>query len=96
MREQLHAIVAACEQPTIRVQVIPSDSGVYPGLDGPFVLATVDGRSVGFLEGYLKGHVIEAPDATADLEGTWEDIRDYALPGQQSLDLISKVADTWT
>nr|MDT0662539.1 helix-turn-helix transcriptional regulator [Micromonospora sp. DSM 115978] len=96
MREQLKAMVAACENPNIRVQIIPSDVGVYPGMDGPFVLATVEGRPVGFLEGYLKGRVVESPGNTAELEGVWEDIRDYALPGQQSLDLIMRTADSWT
>jgi hypothetical protein len=65
-------------------------------MDGPTVLATVDGRSVGYLEDRLKGRVVEDPDGTAELERDWEDIRDYALPGQQSLDLIMRMADTWT
>ncbi|GAA3771710.1 helix-turn-helix transcriptional regulator [Plantactinospora mayteni] len=96
MRDQLKALVTVCEHPNVRVQVVPFGAGVYAGLDGPMVLATVDGRSVGFLEGHLKGHVVESPDATADLEGAWEAIRDYALPGNQSLELIMRTAEKWT
>ncbi|MFV2085919.1 helix-turn-helix domain-containing protein [Micromonospora sp. LOL_021] len=96
MHEQLTAVVAACEQPNIRVQVVPADAGAYPGLDGPFVIATVDGRSVGYLEGYLQGRVIENPDDATSLERTWESIRDYALSGPQSLDLIMRTAERWT
>lgn len=96
MRDQLKAILSACERPNIRVQVVPADVGAYPGLDGPFVIATVDGRSVGYLEGYLKGRVIESPEGTAELERTWESIRDYTLSGQQSLELIARTAETWT
>ncbi|AVT28271.1 MULTISPECIES: helix-turn-helix transcriptional regulator [unclassified Plantactinospora] len=96
MRDQLKALVAACEHPNVRVQVVPFEAGAYVGLDGPLVVATVDGRSVGFLEGHLKGRVVESPDATTDLEGAWEAIRDYALPGNQSLDLITRTTEKWT
>lgn len=96
MRDQLKAIVAACERPNVRVQVIPKDVGVYPGMDGPLVIATVDGRSVGFLESHLKGRVVESPEEVPDLERIWEGIRDYALPGHQSIDLITRVAEEWT
>ncbi|MFY1669370.1 helix-turn-helix domain-containing protein [Plantactinospora sp. WMMB334] len=96
MRDQLKAIVTACDSPTVAVQVVPADVGAYPGLDGPFTLASVDGRPIGYLEGHLKGRVIENPDATSDLEGIWESIRGYALPVQQSLDLIVRTAEEWT
>ncbi|MEO3741974.1 helix-turn-helix transcriptional regulator [Plantactinospora sp. B5E13] len=96
MRDQLKALVAACEQPNVRVQVVPFDAGAYVGLDGPLAIASVDGRSVGFLEGYLKGRVVESPDAATDLEGAWEAIRDYALPSHQSLEMITRAAERWT
>ncbi|MDG4766646.1 helix-turn-helix transcriptional regulator [Solwaraspora sp. WMMD406] len=95
MREQLKAVAAAGERPHISVQVVPADAAAHPGLDGPFVIATVDGRSVGYLEGHLQGRVVESPDDTADLERIWEGIRDYALPGHQSLDMIMRTAETW-
>jgi DNA-binding XRE family transcriptional regulator len=96
MSNQLHAIVKACDRPNIRVHVVPVDSGAYAGLNGPFDLATVDGRTVAFEDGPLKGHVREGTDDVAALEGTWESIREYALPGRQSLELIMKVAESWT
>ncbi|MBF9132339.1 hypothetical protein I0C86_25820 [Plantactinospora sp. S1510] len=96
MADQLKSLVAACDQPNVRVQVVPFEAGAYAGLDGPLAIATVDGRSVGFLEGHLKGRVVESPDATMDLEGVWEAIRDYALSGQQSLELIMRTAEKWT
>ncbi|MDG4767249.1 helix-turn-helix transcriptional regulator [Solwaraspora sp. WMMD406] len=96
MRDQLTALVEACQRPNIQVQVIPTEVGVYLGMDGPFVLASVDGRTVGYLDGHLEGQVVESPDQTAALEGTWETIRGYALPHHQSLDLITRTAEKWT
>ncbi|MDG4771168.1 helix-turn-helix transcriptional regulator [Solwaraspora sp. WMMD792] len=96
MREQMLAILAASELPSIRVHIIPTSAGAYLGLDGPFTLATVDGRSVGYLEGHLKGRVVEGSEDTADLERTWEAVREYALPGNQSRDVIMRMAEKWT
>jgi transcriptional regulator with XRE-family HTH domain len=97
MRDQLHWIVKACERPNIRVHVVPGDSGAYAGLNGPFDLATLDdGRTVAFEDGAVKGQVLEASDDVVALEGTWESIREYALPCKQSLELITRVAESWT
>lgn len=96
MREQLQAIVTACEQPNVDVHVIPARGPVHAGTSGPFVLATVLGRDVAFIEGPLDGRVHESVEDVARLVETWESVRGYALPVDQSLDLIKKVAEQWT
>ncbi|MFY1632072.1 DUF5753 domain-containing protein [Solwaraspora sp. WMMB335] len=78
MREQIGALTAAAERPSVQIHVIPLGTGLYPGLHGGLVLATVDGRTVGFLDGYLRGRIVEAPDDTARLEDAWELTRDTA------------------
>ncbi|MDG4765218.1 DUF5753 domain-containing protein [Solwaraspora sp. WMMD406] len=95
MREQIEALMAP-ELSHVRVQVVPADAPAYVGLRGPIVLASVDGRTVGFLEGHLEGNVVESPDGVASLEADWEDIRGYALSAQQSQELITKAAKQWT
>ncbi|MFK3984147.1 Scr1 family TA system antitoxin-like transcriptional regulator [Micromonospora sp. NPDC050397] len=96
MADQLHAIVQACSWPTVSVAVIPASAGAYSGLNGPLALATVDGRTVGFLDDPLGGRVVEDPDRVADLEEVWETVRQYALPGRQSLELIMEAAESWS
>jgi transcriptional regulator with XRE-family HTH domain len=96
MADQLHAIAKACALPNIRVAVVPSSVGAYPGLNGPLGIATVDGRNVAFLDDPLGGEVTEDPDRVAALEEVWEAIREYALPGQPSLELIMEAAESWS
>ncbi|MFY1655123.1 helix-turn-helix domain-containing protein [Solwaraspora sp. WMMB762] len=96
MRDQLKAIADANQRQNVQVHIVPFTTGGYPGVLGPMVLATVDGRTVGFLEGHLEGRLIEATDATEALEEDWETIRGYALPGQQSHEMIMEAIETWS
>ncbi|MEO3922870.1 helix-turn-helix transcriptional regulator [Micromonosporaceae bacterium B7E4] len=96
MAEQLHAIVQACALPNVSVAVVPASAGAYPGLNGPLALATVDGRTVAFLDDPLGGRVVEDPDQVAALDEVWEAIREYALPGRPSLELIMEAAESWS
>ncbi|MEQ4301201.1 helix-turn-helix transcriptional regulator [Plantactinospora sp. B6F1] len=96
MADQLHAIVQACALPNVSVTVVPALVGAYPGLNGPLALATVDGRDVAFLDDPLGGRVVEDPDRVAALGEVWEAIREYALPGQPSLELIMEAAESWS
>ncbi|MDG4762897.1 helix-turn-helix transcriptional regulator [Solwaraspora sp. WMMD406] len=96
MRDQLKALASAGDRQHLQVHVIPADTPVYVGLLGPMVLATVEGRCVGFLERYLDGQLIESPNQIEALERKWEIIRGYALSAQQSRELIMRVAEKWT
>ncbi|MGW4464703.1 helix-turn-helix domain-containing protein [Micromonospora sp. NPDC004704] len=96
MADQLHAIVQACSLPTVSVAVVPASAGAYPGLNGPLALATVNGRTVAFLDDPLDGRVVEDPDRVNALEEIWESIREYALPGRPSLELIMEAAESWS
>jgi len=97
MREQLQTIAATCEDPHVRVQVVPSTVGAYAGLNGPFVLATnARHRTAGYLDNQLKGTVVTESDDVALMLGAWEAVRGEALSHWQSADLIKEVAQTWT
>lgn len=95
MREQLLHLIEACERPNVDVNVIPAGS-THPGLNGSFVVATVDGRTVGFIDGPLDGTVVESTEGTTRLDEVWERLRGYALPVDLSREVITKVAEQWT
>ena len=97
MREQLQALIAWCELPHVRVQVVPWSVGAYSGLDGPFVLATSkDHRIAAYLDTQLQGQVVSDPDDVAAILAAWENVRVEAMSHRQSIDLIREVAETWT
>ncbi|MFF3867587.1 DUF5753 domain-containing protein [Micromonospora sp. NPDC001898] len=97
MREQLHALVAACAHPHVRVHVVPSRVGAYAGLNGPFVIAaSADHRLAGYLDNQIQGQVVSDPDDIAAILGAWENVRGEALSHWQSVELITEVAQTWS
>lgn len=96
MREQLEALVTACDVPHVRVHIVPSTVGAYAGFNGPFVIATASDRTeTGYLDTQLAGHVVDGADDLAALQRAWEAVRSEALPHRQSVELIQEVAEKW-
>lgn len=96
MREQIQAIIKACEEPHVRVHVVPDTVGAYAGLSGPFVLATAADQSIiGYLDDQVKGYLVNHADRIKAMQAAWEAVRGEALPHGQSVDLMKEVADTW-
>ncbi|MFD0972432.1 helix-turn-helix domain-containing protein [Plantactinospora endophytica] len=97
MAEQLDHLIVCAELPSVQVHVVPSDVGLYPGLAGSFIIATMeDNRQYGHLDHQIGADIIERPSDIANLTRSWEAVRSEALPNRQSLDLIKEVAKRWT
>jgi transcriptional regulator with XRE-family HTH domain len=97
MRHQLEALIKWCEFGHVQVHVVPISTGAYPGLGGPFVLATLrDDNEVAYLDNQVQGVVTDRREHLTWLRQAWESILADALPQQQSIDLIEEVAKTWT
>jgi transcriptional regulator with XRE-family HTH domain len=75
------------------VQVLPSDANTYLGVDGAFVLATLDGRAIAYAETPLQGFVLDLPEVTSKARERWETLRGESLPQRQSRELILRVAE---
>ncbi|WP_225945816.1 helix-turn-helix domain-containing protein [Plantactinospora soyae] len=97
MSEQLARILTCAQMPNVQLQVVPTGVGMYPGYGGPFILADLpDNRRVGHADNQLAARIVDGADEIATLAGRWERIKGYALPVDQSLELIKKVATSWT
>jgi transcriptional regulator with XRE-family HTH domain len=93
MREQLQSLATAAERWII--QVVPWEVQNYLCLDGPFVLATVDGRDLVFTPTQLSGYILTSQEAVAEVRWRWDAIRAEALPRRQSKELIAEVARSY-
>jgi len=98
MREQLlHLVTVGTTLPRVRIHVVPLSAGAYSVLDGNFLIATpTAGEDIVYLEGPFRGEVLDRPEDVRMAVQIWESIRGEALPHQQSIELISEIAETWT
>jgi transcriptional regulator with XRE-family HTH domain len=97
MREQLLRLVELVERPNVHLHVVPKSAGAYPGLSGPFVIATPpEGSDVAFLDNQVKGGLVERAADIRSLHETWEAVRGEALPQRQSTAILLEAADQWT
>jgi transcriptional regulator with XRE-family HTH domain len=93
MRDQLRSLADAADRWI--VQVVPWEVDNYLCLDGPFVLATVDGSDLVYTPTHLSGYVLNGTEAVAEVRWRWDAIRAEALSRRQSRDLILEVARTY-
>lgn len=91
MKAQLAHILDLSERPNIGVRVVPKAAGHHPGLDGPFMLLTVETTDVAYVEAHGGGRLVtSAPQVRAfGLRYDW--IGQYALPECQSRDVIARI-----
>src|SRR6266851_3334732 len=80
MRGQMARLIEAARNPRIKILVVPLSVGAHAGLAGHFVIAGFD----------------DAPDIVKACTLAFDTLRAEALPPKASLELISKVMETWT
>lgn len=97
MKQQLmHLVELSRARSDIVVQVIPKGAGAHAGVAGPFVIATMNGDEVVYLDTALYGQVAENAEDVAAVKRMWEKLRAEALPRPSSLRLIEEAAEQWT
>ncbi|WP_026189917.1 helix-turn-helix domain-containing protein [Salinispora mooreana] len=97
MGDQLsHLARLAVEHPHVRVQVVPCSADEYPGLNGPFILASMaGGGELAFLGGQIGGQEFDRPADLMRLQRTWEATLAVALPPQESIERIKELVESW-
>ncbi|MDI5936907.1 DUF5753 domain-containing protein [Micromonospora sp. DH13] len=92
-----HLAWLATEHPGVRVHVVPCTAEENPGLNGPFILATLsDDVELAFLGGQIGGQELDKPEDLRRLQRTWEATLGAALPPQESIDRLREVAESWS
>jgi DNA-binding XRE family transcriptional regulator len=80
---------------TGRVSIQISPAGSIPGLNSSFDLATVDGETLGYLDGTTKGTVLTQREDVLELEAVYDRILAEALPSAMSLEMLRKLKERW-
>ncbi|WP_067832559.1 helix-turn-helix domain-containing protein [Actinomadura kijaniata] len=93
MRAQLEHLITVSERPNVTVQVVPA-GGEHMGCGGAFVLATLSDRSeIAYLETTIRGITSDEAQDLTELSRALVELRENALPGRMSRDVIRKVAE---
>ncbi|WBB46689.1 helix-turn-helix transcriptional regulator [Verrucosispora sp. WMMA2044] len=94
--EQVHHLMELATRPNISVHLVPTGVGMHIGLTGPFTLARgADGGWVANLETQLGGVLADKDDDLTALLSRWETVRNEALSGRQSIELMKDVVKPW-
>jgi|tagenome__1003787_1003787.scaffolds.fasta_scaffold20831882_2 transcriptional regulator with XRE-family HTH domain len=95
MHAQLEHLVELISPPRLTIQVVRTARN--PHSLGSFILATLDGPEVAYVETAVRGIVTSGRDDITSLSATWEAIRTFALPQQESIEFIEKtMEERWT
>lgn len=93
MAEQLRHLLLMIERDDIAIRIIPLSANLQR-FDYPFHLATVEsGKQAGYIEGALRGRIVERPAEIADLRRLWMHFGATALQQEDSIRLIQKTID---
>ncbi len=97
MREQVDHLASVAELPHVQIHIVADDAGLYPGLQGGFILATMpDETTVGHIDYQVRSQTVSGTTEIATLQKTWEAVLRDALPRRPSLSLIKEMAEKWT
>ncbi|MEH1055765.1 helix-turn-helix transcriptional regulator [Micromonospora sp. CPCC 206171] len=95
--QALHLARLATEHPQVRLHVVPWSAEEYPGLNGPFILASLAGEvELAFLGGQIGGQELDRRADLVRLQRTWEATLGVALPPQESIERLRELAESWS
>lgn len=89
MRRQLQEVLDSAARPHIAVQVLPFERGAYSMMGGCLSMLTMeDGSTVGHIESFVTGDVVESPKQLVPLAERFDRACASACPEGESLDLV--------
>lgn len=95
MHEQLKHLAHMAERENIAVQIVPFSAPAGGTFTSPFILATVGGKELAYVDNQLSADVVDDPPNVAMVRRMFEAFRKSALSPEDSLALIKKVAEEW-
>jgi hypothetical protein len=91
--QQLHHLLEAVNQDNITIQVIPTDTGLHAGLNGPFNMLQYDDKpSLIHLESKISNLFLDEEKQIQVYTRTWNELCALAYNVEKSVDFISAIA----
>ncbi len=91
MRRQIEHLIEVSRRPTVRIGVMPLESGPHPNLVGSFELHDSVNGSLVFFEGAEGDRILEDVDRVAMYWEFASSLMDIAVHGEQARTLMSKL-----
>lgn len=95
MHEQLLHVRNVAQQQNVHFFVVPETVGAYPGCAGGFIIATINGREVVYVDDAFSGDILESKEDVTTMKRVWEAIRLESVSGKQSMELLEKAIQKW-
>ncbi|RSN62302.1 MULTISPECIES: helix-turn-helix domain-containing protein [Actinomadura] len=80
MRGQVAHLVELSELPHVSIRVLENEAGAHQGLEGPFMLLTVDQRDIAYIEATTRGCFLTDPFDVQEIAVRYDSISDRAAP----------------
>ncbi|MFJ6136516.1 helix-turn-helix domain-containing protein [Kitasatospora sp. NPDC092286] len=95
MRGQMEKLLELAVLPNVTIQVMPSETGVHQGMNGPFSILGFPGSDldVVLLEGLLSSEWVEDPQRVSVFDRAFREIAAEAWPVDQSINFITEQKD---
>jgi transcriptional regulator with XRE-family HTH domain len=95
MRGQLARLLEAAELPNVSVRVLGKDAGYHVGLDGPFVLLTVDDRDMAYDAASGAGRLLQNPADVQKFHIKYDRVGDLAAPVGPSRTMLEQAMENF-
>lgn len=79
--------------PKITVKIIPYGKEHIATI--PFMIARMDGVEIATIDDALTGRIIETYGDVTQIMMMWDDVREAALPAEESLEMIERAIEEW-
>ena len=93
---QLENLLELSQRRNVIIQVVPDDGSFFPGLDGPFHIASgpVISDTVDMVA--VEDNVTDEPDVAGRVIALFEEVRSYALNAAESRTVIREALQRWS
>jgi transcriptional regulator with XRE-family HTH domain len=97
MARQMAFLTECAELKNVILHIVPTKSRICAKFRTPFMIAALDnGREIAYMDGAIRGTVIEDYEDVVTLRDLFNEIRAEALRKSESIDLVRKVEEEWT